>query len=66
MSEVWGVQDMSQLDTLKMIRNDCEDDTEQLEGKPLTGPLIAEEFGLVRAMIFALASILIEQMGEEA
>ncbi len=56
---------MTQLELARMIRDDCDTDTDELEGRELSGPLMAEQFGLVRAMVAALASILIEQMEKE-
>ena len=51
---------MSDLQMLEMLKADCRTDTQNLEGQVLSGPLMAEQFALVRAQIAALASVMID------
>jgi hypothetical protein len=50
--------------TFHMIREDVENDIKGADGKPLTGPLVAELFANQGAAIFAIAGIL-EKMCQE-
>ncbi len=53
---------MNTLELLEVIKTDCRQDTKDLEGRVFSAPLMAEHFGLVRAQIFALASIMADEL----
>ena len=48
---------MTPREALTEIRLDCERDVAKREGKPLTGPNVAEWLGEMQALIHALAGI---------
>lgn len=50
------------IETLELIKADCVTDTEEIEGKAITGRLLAEQFGIIRAQIHALASVMLEHL----
>ena len=53
------------LATLKTIRQDIEQDVNDMEGKPFTGQEVAKNFGYVRAQLDALARIMQEMLEDE-
>ncbi len=50
---------------LAMIEADCKTDTLEAEGQPFTGKVISEQLGLIRAMISAVATTIIEAEEKE-
>ena len=50
---------------LKEIRDDVKNDAKEMDGKPFSGQVVAEALGFVRAQIYAIASILIEEADDD-
>ena len=46
---------------LEDVRDDCFQDTKNLEGQPVTGRVIAEQFGYIRAQIAAICQTILDE-----
>jgi hypothetical protein len=55
----------SAIETLRAIQRDCAQDAQEIDGKPFTGRVVAEQFGSTLAMIAALARC-VELLNEDA
>ncbi len=52
------------IEVLRMVKADCVTDTQEIEGRAVTGPLLAEQFGIIRAQIATLADVMIDHLEE--
>lgn len=57
------VLSLEEMKTLDLIIEDCLADTQAMEGKEMTGRVVAENFGYVRAMISSICNVIISIEG---
>jgi hypothetical protein len=60
MLNIYGMREV-----MRLIIEDCTEDTRQLEGQPFTGKVLGPEFGKIRAQIAALADTIDKMLKEQ-